>query len=74
MLTYANMNMKRTLQGYNATSCLRMVLNKLKEIKYPLLFIPFWGPNSKKLPKKFLCVHQVRKLFGNLPNWESIMR
>jgi hypothetical protein len=68
------MNMKITLQGYDATSCLRMVLNRLKEIRVLRLFIPFWGPSSKKLPERFLCVHQVRKLFGNLPNWESIMK
>jgi hypothetical protein len=23
------------------------------------LFIHLWGPSSKKLPKKLLCVHQV---------------
>ncbi len=33
MLTYANMNMKRTWQGYGARLCLRLVLNRLKEIK-----------------------------------------
>jgi hypothetical protein len=35
MLTYANMNMKITRQGYGARSCLRMELNILKEIKGP---------------------------------------
>jgi hypothetical protein len=38
MLTYANMNMKRTCQGYGVKSCLRLMLNKLKEIK-GLIFI-----------------------------------
>ncbi len=33
MLTYANMNMKRTSQGYDARSCLKLMLNRLKEIK-----------------------------------------
>jgi hypothetical protein len=33
MLTYANINMKRTWQGYGARSCLRLILNKLKETK-----------------------------------------
>jgi len=33
MLTYANMNMKRTLQGYGVKSCLKLVLNKLNEMK-----------------------------------------
>jgi hypothetical protein len=35
MLTYANMNMKRTWQGYDARSCLILVLNKLKEMMGP---------------------------------------
>jgi hypothetical protein len=29
MLTYANMNMKRTWQSYGVKLCLRLVLNKL---------------------------------------------
>jgi hypothetical protein len=33
MLTYANMNMKRTWQGYGARSCLKLMLNKSKEMK-----------------------------------------
>jgi hypothetical protein len=33
MLTYANMNMKRTWQGYGAKSCLRLMLNTLKEMR-----------------------------------------
>jgi hypothetical protein len=32
-LTYANMNMKKTWQGYGARSCLELMLNILKEIK-----------------------------------------
>jgi hypothetical protein len=35
MLTYANMNMKRTWQGYDAKLCLKLMLNKLKEMKGP---------------------------------------
>jgi hypothetical protein len=35
MLTYANMNMKRTWQGYGVRSCLNFVLNRLKEMKGP---------------------------------------
>jgi hypothetical protein len=35
MLTCANMKMKRTWQGYDARSCLRLVLNILKEMKGP---------------------------------------
>jgi len=33
MVTYVNMNMKKTWQGYGVRSCLRLVLNKLKEMK-----------------------------------------
>jgi hypothetical protein len=36
MLTYVNMNMERTWQGYDARSCLKMVLNRLKEMKGPI--------------------------------------
>jgi hypothetical protein len=32
MLTYINMNMKKTWEGYGARLCLRFVLNKLKEM------------------------------------------
>jgi hypothetical protein len=35
MQTYANMNTKRTWQGHGARSCLRLVLNILKEMKGP---------------------------------------
>jgi hypothetical protein len=33
MLTYANMNMKKTWQGYGVRSCLKLALNRLKEMK-----------------------------------------
>jgi len=39
---YANMNMKKTWQGYGAKLCLRLMLNKLKEMRGPFLFIPLW--------------------------------
>jgi hypothetical protein len=35
MLTYANMNMKRTWQGYGARLCLRLMLNIMKKMKGP---------------------------------------
>jgi hypothetical protein len=35
MLTYVNMNMKITWQGYGVRSCIKLVLNKLKEMKGP---------------------------------------
>jgi hypothetical protein len=37
MLTYANMNMEKTWQGYGARLCLKLMLNKLKEMKGPIL-------------------------------------
>jgi hypothetical protein len=49
-LTHANMNMKRTWQGYDARSCLKLVLNKLKEMKNPSCIYTLQGPSSKKLP------------------------
>jgi hypothetical protein len=45
-----------------------LVLNKLKEMKGPTPIMPLWRPNSKELPRKFLCVHQVRKFLENLHN------
>ncbi len=33
MLTYTNMNMKKTWQGYGARSCLNLMLNILNEMK-----------------------------------------
>jgi len=35
LLTCVNMNIKWTWQGYGAKLCLRVVLNKLKEMKGP---------------------------------------
>jgi len=36
MLMYANMNMKKTWQGYGARSSLRLMLKKLKEMRGPI--------------------------------------
>ncbi len=42
-LTYANMNMKRTWQGYGVRLCLRLMLNRLKEMKGPTsIYTPSW--------------------------------
>jgi hypothetical protein len=41
LLTYVNMNMERTWQSYGVRSCLRLVLNKIKEMKGPIsIYIP----------------------------------
>jgi hypothetical protein len=37
MLTCANMNRKNTWQGYDARSCLGLLLNRLKEMRGPIL-------------------------------------
>jgi hypothetical protein len=42
MLIYANMNMKKTWQGYDAKLCFRLFLNRLKEMKGPTpIYTPF---------------------------------
>jgi len=41
MLTYANMNMKLTWQGYGVRLFIRLVLNILKKMKGLNFFIPF---------------------------------
>jgi hypothetical protein len=42
MLTYANINMKKTWQDYGARLCLRLMLNKLKEMKgLTFIYTPF---------------------------------
>jgi len=43
MLTYANMNMKITWQGYSVRSCLKLMLNKLKEMKGPTMISNLLG-------------------------------
>jgi hypothetical protein len=68
MLTYANMDMKKTFQGYGAKLCLRLVSNRLKEMKGLFFHISFWGFSSRKHPRRFLCVHQVKKLLENFLN------
>jgi hypothetical protein len=41
MITYANMNMKKTWQSYGARSCLGLMLNKLTKMRGP---IPIYTP------------------------------
>jgi hypothetical protein len=42
VLTYINMNMKWTWQGYGARLCLKLMLNKLKEMRGPtFIYTPF---------------------------------
>jgi hypothetical protein len=57
----------QTWQGYGVRLCLKLMLNKLKEMKgFTSMFIPFWELNSKNLPMRLLRVHWVKKFF-----WES---
>jgi hypothetical protein len=58
---------ENNLAIYSVRSCLRLMFNRLKEMKNPTLFISHWGPSSRKLIRKLLCVHWVKKLFENLP-------
>jgi hypothetical protein len=43
MLTYANMNMKKTWQGYVVRLCLRLALTRLKEMKGFTFIYTFLG-------------------------------
>jgi hypothetical protein len=43
MLTYANMNMKKTWQSYGVRSCLKLMLNKLKEMRDPTYIYTLLG-------------------------------
>ncbi len=47
---------------------LRLVLNKLKEMKGFTSIYTLWEPSSRKLRRKLLCVHKIYKLLENLPN------
>jgi len=43
MLTYVNMSMKKTWQGCGARLCLRLMLNKLKEMRGPIYIYTLLG-------------------------------
>jgi hypothetical protein len=56
MLAYANMNMKITWQGYGARLCLKLMLNKLKEMKGPISIYNLLGTKLKETSKEvFMC-------------------
>jgi len=56
MLTYANMNMNRTWQSYGVRSCLRLLLNKLKEMRGLTFIYTFLRTQLKEVSKKaFVC-------------------
>jgi hypothetical protein len=65
MLTYANMNMKRTWQGYGARLCLNLMLNRLKEMKGPTPIYTPLGTKLKETSKEaYMCAS------NNEPSWE----
>jgi len=54
------MKMKKISQDYGARSYIKLVLNRLREIKGPTLFLyPFEDIALKKLLKEFRCGHKV---------------
>jgi hypothetical protein len=40
-----SVNTKRIEEGHGVRLYLRLILNRLKVVGVPLLFIPLWGPN-----------------------------
>jgi hypothetical protein len=58
--TYANMNMKITWEGYGARLCLRLMLNKLKEMKGPISIYTPLGPSSRSFQGGFYVCIELR--------------
>ncbi len=52
ILTYGNMNMKRTWQVYSARLCLKPMFNRLKEMKGPTFVYTPLGTYLKEASKK----------------------
>jgi len=56
-LYYANTCKHEHEQGYGATSCLRLMLNKLKEMKSPTSIFPFKDLIQRSFPGGFyVCI------------------
>jgi len=56
MLTYVNMNMKIAWQGYGVRSSLKLMLNKVKEMKDPTMISTLLGTLVKEASKEaFMC-------------------
>jgi hypothetical protein len=59
------MNMKRTWQGYGVRSCLKLMLNKLKEMRGPIFIYTHLGTKFKEASKEvFICASSKE------PFWE----
>ncbi len=55
-LTYANMNIKITQQSFDARSCLKLLLKKLKESRGPTRIYTPLGTYLKETSKEiFIC-------------------
>ncbi len=63
MLIYANMNMKKTWQNYGARLCLRLMLNRLKEMKGPTFIDTPLGTQFKKVSKEASMCASSKKTF-----------
>ncbi len=62
MLTYVNMNMERTWQGYGVRSSLRLTLNKLKEMIGPIFIYTLLGTQFKEVFKE-VFMYVLNKYF-----------
>jgi hypothetical protein len=63
ILIYANMNMKITWQGYGVRLCLKMVLNKLKEMKGSISIYTHLGTLLKEASKEASMWASSKKTF-----------
>jgi hypothetical protein len=56
-LYYANTCKHEHEQGYGVTSCLRLILNKLKEMKAPISIFPFGDLTQRSFQGGFyVCI------------------
>jgi len=67
-LTYVNMNMKKTWQGYGVRLCLRLVLNIMKKMRGPTSIYTPLGDLAQGSFQESLCVDQLIISFKNLFN------
>jgi heterodisulfide reductase subunit B len=73
MLTYANMNMKKTGKNYGARTCIRLMLNILKEMIGPIPIYTHLEIKLKNVSKEAFMYASSKEVFKNLPNSKSIM-
>jgi hypothetical protein len=69
ILTYTNMNMKKTWQGYGARSCLKLVLNRLKEMRASYYYLyHFEDLAQESFERSFLMCIKWGGLLGTFLN------